>query len=149
MSVLGQCMSIIQLTSLDWRGDERYSLVGHSFRVMAKANNFDEMVVGMMHALYAASSYTRGLFDCDVDGDPEWKTALDLFVPPLRLKKFRFRDKIPDEYLLNLNMPQGLSEKDREVWLSGETRWSSSLASRDHNCRLVSGLAIAMAKPVP
>ena len=121
-------MSIIQLTSLDWRGDERYSLVGHSFRVMAKANNFDEMVVGMMHALYAASSYTRGLFDCDVDGDPEWKTALDLFVPPLRLKKFRFRDKIPDEYLLNLNMPQGLSEKDRKVWLSGETRWSSSYA---------------------
>lgn len=71
-------MSIIDLTSLGWTHEERYSLVGHSFRVMAKAKNFDEMVVGMIHALYAASGYTRGLYACDVVGDPEWKTALDL-----------------------------------------------------------------------
>ena len=53
-------------------------MVGHSFRVMAMAKNFDEMVVGMMHAIYAGSGYTRALFDIDVDGDPAWKAALDL-----------------------------------------------------------------------
>ena len=43
MSVLGQCMEILNLTSLAWKGRERYSVVAHSFRVMAKAKNFDEM----------------------------------------------------------------------------------------------------------
>ena len=78
MSVLGQCMEILNLTSLAWKGRERYSVVAHSFRVMAKAKNFDEMVVGMMHELYAASSYTRGLYHCDVDGDPQWGISLSL-----------------------------------------------------------------------
>ena len=86
MSVLSQCMSIIQLTSLDWSWEERFSMVGHSFRVMAMAKNFDELVVGMMHAIYAGSDYTRFLYRVDVDGDPEWKAALDLFVPPLKMK---------------------------------------------------------------
>lgn len=95
-------MDIIDLTSLGWTHEERYSLVGHSFRVMAKAKNYDEMVVGMMHALYAASGNTRSLYACDVVGDPEWKTALDLFVPPLKVKRFRTRASIPDEYLLGL-----------------------------------------------
>ena len=72
MSVLGQCMEILNLTSLAWKGQERYSVVAHSFRVMAKAKNYDEVVVGMMHELYAASSYTRGLYHCDVNGDPQW-----------------------------------------------------------------------------
>ena len=54
-------------------------MVGHSFRVMAMAKNFDELVVGMMHAIYAGSDYTRFLYRVDVDGDPEWKAALDLF----------------------------------------------------------------------
>ena len=37
MSVLDQCFDIINLTSLDWPEDDRYAVVGHSFRVMAKA----------------------------------------------------------------------------------------------------------------
>ncbi len=53
MSVFDQCMSIISLTSLDWAKEERYAWADHSFRVMAKAKNYDEMVVGMMHAFYA------------------------------------------------------------------------------------------------
>ncbi len=121
-------MSIIDLTSLDWNDEERYALVGHSFRVMAKAKNFDEMVVGMMHALYAASGYTRGLYACDVEGDPEWTTALDLFVPPLKVKRFRLNDSIPDEYLLGLNMPRNLTEEERRDWMLGQTVWSKPYA---------------------
>ena len=35
-------MSIILPVSLDWEGSECNSVVGHSFRVMAKAKNDDE-----------------------------------------------------------------------------------------------------------
>ena len=122
-------MSIIQLTSLDWRGSERYSVVGHSFRVMAKAKNYDEMVVGFMHALYAASSYTRGLFDIDVDGDPDWKTALDLFVPPLKMKRPKSKFDIPPEDLLGVNMPQNLSDEARREWMAEETVFNTSYAN--------------------
>ena len=121
-------MSIINLTSLAWSEEERYSLVGHSFRVMAKAKNFDETVVGMMHAFYAASSYTRSLYHCDVAGDPEWKTALDLFIPPLKMKRFRSKETIPDEFLLSLNMPQNLSETERSIWMQEQTVWSKAYA---------------------
>ena len=85
MIVLEQCMEILNLTSLAWKGRERYSVVAHSFRVMAKAKNFDEMVVGMMHELYAASAYTRSLYHCDVDGDPQWGMSLDLFTSPVKI----------------------------------------------------------------
>ncbi|MBR5175180.1 MAG: hypothetical protein IKW89_04540 [Bacteroidales bacterium] len=128
MSVLDQCMSIIDLTSLDWSDTERYALVGHSFRVMAKAKNYDEVVVGMMHALYAASGYTRSLYDCDVEGDPEWKTALDLFVQPLQMKRFRSQDNIPDEYLLSLNRPRNQTEEECQLWMLGQTVWSDPYA---------------------
>jgi hypothetical protein len=121
-------MDIIDLTSLAWSDEERYSLVGHSFRVMAKAKNFDETVVGMMHAFYAASSYTRSLYHCDVAGDPEWKTALDLFIPPLKMKRFRSKETIPDDYLLSLNMPQNLSDAERSIWMKEQTVWSKAYA---------------------
>ena len=117
-------MDIFDLATLDWSKEERYGLVGHSFRVMAKARNYDEMVVGLMHACYAGSSTTRSLYSCDVDGDPEWKTALDMFVPSLKLKRFRAREEVPEEYLLNVNLPQGLSEAEREKWMLNETTWS-------------------------
>ena len=128
MSVLSQCMSIIQLTSLDWSQKERFSMVGHSFRVMAKAKNFDEMVVGMMHAIYAGSDYTRFLYRVDVDGDPEWKAALDLFVPPLKMKRPKSKYEVPSEDLLGNNMPQSLyeDEKARQDWMIGETIWNAT-----------------------
>ena len=121
-------MSIIQLTSLDWSWEERFSMVGHSFRVMAMAKNLDEMVVGMMHAFYAGSGYTRALFDIDVDGDPEWKAALDLFVPPLKMKRPKSKYEVPSEDLLGTNMPQSLleDEKARQDWMIAETLWSTS-----------------------
>ena len=121
-------MSIIQLTSLDWSWKERFSLVGHSFRVMARAKNFDEMVVGMMHALYAGSDYARFLYRVDVDGDPEWKAALDLFVPPLKVKRPKSKYEVPSEDLLGTNMPQSLSEdeKARQDWMIGETLWNAT-----------------------
>ena len=126
MSVLSQCMSIIQLTSLDWSRKERFGLVGHSFRVMAKAKNRNEMVVGFMHALYAGSGYTRDLFDIDVDWDPEWKAALDLFVPRVKTKRPKSKYNVSPEDLLGTNMPQNLSEEDRRKWMIGETRWNRS-----------------------
>ena len=126
MSVLDQCIDIIDLTSSNWPEEERYSLVGHSFRVMAKAWNYDEMVVGLMHALYSASSYTRSLYRCDVDGDPEWKTALDMFVPPVKVKRFRTVDKVPDEYLLKIGMPQDMKEEDGRKWVMEATVYASS-----------------------
>ena len=121
-------MSIIQLTSLDWSWKERFSMVGHSFRVMAKAKSFDEMVVGMMHAIYAGSDYARFLYRVDVDGDPEWKAALDLFVPPLKVKRPKSKYEVPSEDLLGTNMPQSLSEdeKARQDWMIGETLWNAT-----------------------
>ena len=119
-------MSIIQLTSLDWSRKERFGLVGHSFRVMAKAKNRNEMVVGFMHALYAGSGYTRDLFDIDVDWDPEWKAALDLFVPRVKTKRPKSKYNVSSEDLLGTNMPQNLSEEDRRKWMIGETRWNRS-----------------------
>ena len=123
---MNQCMSIIQLTSLDWSRKERFGLVGHSFRVMAKAKNRDEMVVGFMHALYAGSGYTRDLFDIDVDGNPEWKAALDLFVPRVKMKRPKSKYNVPPEDLLSTNMPQNLSEEERQKWMIEETRWNKS-----------------------
>ena len=123
-------MSIIQLTSLDWSWKERFSLVGHSFRVMARAKNFDEMVVGMMHALYAGSDYTRFLYRVDVDGDPAWKAALDLFVPPLKMKRPKSKYDVPAEDLLGTNMPQSLleDEKARQDWMSCGIRESTKMS---------------------
>ena len=51
MMILNQCFSILDLTSLDWKS-ERKAIVAHSFRVMAKAKNFDEQVVVLMHEVY-------------------------------------------------------------------------------------------------
>lgn len=124
MSVLGQCMEIINLTSLAWKGKERYSVVAHSFRVMAKAKNYDEMVVGMMHELYAASAYTRGLYHCDVDGDPQWGLALDTLTPPVKLPKFAKYEDIQEEALLSANIPHEMFEKYQAKWFIDETRWT-------------------------
>ncbi|MBQ2148509.1 MAG: hypothetical protein II435_01015 [Bacteroidales bacterium] len=123
MSVLGQCMEILNLTSLAWKGRERYSVVAHSFRVMAKAKNFDEMVVGMMHELYAASSYTRGLYHCDVDGDPQWGISLDFLTPKFKKPKLSPSAEIPDDLLLGFNMPRGLIHP--EQWIRDELRWNA------------------------
>ena len=120
---MDQCFSIVNLTSLSW-GSQQYSVVAHSFRVMSKSRNFDEMIVGMMHELYAASSYTRGLYSCDVDGDPAWEEALDLFVWPIRKLRETKSEEVSDVDLLNCNMPQDLSPKERNLWLDQETRWS-------------------------
>jgi hypothetical protein len=117
-------MEIINLTSLAWKGRERYSVVAHSFRVMAKAKNFDEMVVGMMHELYAASAYTRGLYHCDVDGDPQWGMSLDLFTSPVRIPRYSLSEEVTDKVLLGANMPQGMFEKAKEKWIIDQTRWN-------------------------
>ena len=122
--VLDQCMEILNLTSLAWKGQERYSVVAHSFRVMAKAKNFDEMVVGMMHELYAASAYTRTLYHCDVSGDPQWGMSLDLLTPPLRKIRLRKDEEISDEALLETNLPRFVSEKMQDHWFLRETRWN-------------------------
>ena len=124
MSVLGQCMEILNLTSLAWKGRERYSVVAHSFRVTAKAKNFDEMVVGMMHELYAASSYTRDLYHCDVDGDPQWGMSLDLLTPPLKTRRISISEEVTDKELLEANLPDFISEEIRDRWMLQETRWT-------------------------
>ena len=125
MSVLDQCMGIIQSSSGDWPVEERYGLVGHSYRVMAKAKNYDEMVVGLMHAFYAASCTVRECYYREmVRGDYEWRTALELFVPPLPVKRFKARETVSDEYLLSLNMPRFLSDAEREDWMLEQTTFT-------------------------
>ena len=125
MSVLDQCLEIINLTSSDWPEEERYALVGHSFRVMAKAKNYDELVVGLMHALYAASSTTRDrIYREMIRGDYEWRTALDLFVHPLPERRFKARETVSEEYLLSLNMPRFLSETERDDWVLEQTTFT-------------------------
>ena len=123
MMILNQCLSILDLTSLDW-GSGRIPVVAHSFRVMAKARNFDEMVVGLMHEVYGGSSYARGLFSCDVFEASLWKPVLDLFVPhPLEIRK-RVGDEVCEFELLNLNRPQDYKNEDLDNWLLEETLWS-------------------------
>lgn len=123
MSVIGQCMEILNLTSLAWPGKERYSVIAHSFRVMSKAKNYDELVIGMMHELYAASSYTRGLYHCDVDGDPQWGMSLDLLTPPLKIRRIAASEEVSDNMLLEVNMPRFFHENLRDRWILQETRW--------------------------
>ena len=85
--ILDQCFSILDLVSLDWKS-ERKAIVAHSCRVMAKAKNFDEQIVGLMHEVYGGSSYARLLFSCDVSEASLWKPVLDLFAtPPFEIKK--------------------------------------------------------------
>ena len=108
----------------------RYSVVAHSFRVMAKSRNYDEMVVGMMHDMYSLSCYTRGLFSCDVEGDSKWEEALKLFIWPVKKFKTRGEEDIPDEELLACNMPRGLSAKEKEEWMLMETKWSQKYRKR-------------------
>ena len=125
MSVLDQCMDIIQFSSGDWPEEELYGLVGHSYRVMAKAKNYDELVVGLMHAFYAASSITRERYYKEMfRGDYEWRTALELFVPPLPDRRFKARKAVSEEYLLGLNMPRFLSEADRNAWVLEQTTFT-------------------------
>ena len=125
MSVLDQCMDIIQFSSGDWPAEELYGLVGHSYRVMAKAKNYDEMVVGLMHAMYAASSNTRERYDQElIRWDFEWRTALELFVHPLPERRFKARETVSDVYLLGLNMPQFLPESERNAWVLEQTTFT-------------------------
>lgn len=84
------------MVSLDWRSD-RYSMVAHSVRTAAKADNFDELVVGLMHEVYGGSSYARGLFSCE---EPD------------------------DAFLLGCNRPQGISASALSDWMMEETKWS-------------------------
>ena len=118
-------MDIIQFSSGAWPVEELYGLVGHSYRVMAKAKNYDELVVGLMHAFYAASSNTRERYCKELfRGDYEWGTALQLFVPPLPAKRFKARETVSDEYLLSLNMPRFLSDAEREDWMLEQTTFT-------------------------
>ena len=115
MSVLDQCLEIINLTSSDWPEEERYALVGHSFRVMAKAKNYDELVVGLMQAFYAASSTTRDRFYREmIRGDYEWRTALELFVHSLPERRFKARETVP----------RFLSETERDDWVLEQTTFT-------------------------
>ncbi len=125
MSVLDQCMDIIQYSSRDWTEEELYGMVGHSYRVMAKAKNYDELVVGLMHAFYAASSNTRERYYKEIiRGDYEWRTALELFVHPLPAKRFKAKETVSDEYLLSLNMPRFLSDAERDSWVLEQTTFT-------------------------
>ena len=124
MGILNQCVSILDLVSLDWDAG-RFSTVAHSFRVMSKARNYEECIVGVMHEVYGGSYYARSLFSCDVDEASMFKPSLELFVPPLKSFKAKTSEEIPKDQLLACNCPQGLTEAEREEWIEGETRWST------------------------
>ncbi len=131
MGALGQCIEILNLTSLDW-GKSRTAVVAHSFRVMARSRNYDEMVVGIMHHVYASSSYARGLFNCDVYENTLWKEALDSFVERKKRLKAKVSEKLPDGVLLGLNLDQGIASDSSKVeeWMAQECRWSSNYRRR-------------------
>lgn len=125
MDALGQCVDILNLTSFHWNRI-RNAVVAHSFRVMSRARNYDEMVVGIMHHVYSSSSYARGLFDCDVYDNSLWKEALDLFVGKQKKLKAKVSEVLPDEMFLGLNMDQGLKTERVKIdeWMVEECRWS-------------------------
>jgi len=109
MGELEQCIDVIELTSHDW-GERRIAMVAHSYRVMSKARCYDELIVGIMHHGYAYSDYTRGLFDCDVDYEYEWKESLDLLVE---------------------RTPKAKSQcQDIEEWTSENCKWTPSYKKR-------------------
>ena len=126
MSALCQCIEILNLTSLDWKSS-RIAVVAHSFRVMSRAKNYDEMIVGIMHHVYASSSYARGLFDCDVYDNSFWREALELFVEKKKRITAKVSSDVPDDVLLDLNMDQSLKTEGVKVeeWMAGECKWSS------------------------
>lgn len=111
------------MVSLDW-GSDRYSMVAHSVRTAAKADNFDELVVGLMHEVYGGSSYARGLFSCDVSGASSLKPTLELFVPPYRKLRLKSCEEPDDAFLLGCNRPQGISASALSDWMMEETKWS-------------------------
>lgn len=131
MGALGQCIEILDLTSFHW-GKSRTAVVAHSFRVMSRSRNYDEMVVGIMHHVYASSSYARGLFNCDVYDNTLWKEALDLFVERKRKMKAKVSENLPDEVLLGLNRDQDIAAESvrLEEWMAQECRWSSKYRRR-------------------
>ncbi len=130
MCVLSQCMAIVDLTSLDWKGEERYSMVAHSFRVMSKARNFDEIVVGLMHEVYAKSSYARALFHCDVTNWSEWDEPLKLLTSRhKRFKHFKYEEE-PEDILLEVNLPQNMSEEEKNAWRLEKTKWTRNYKRR-------------------
>ncbi len=126
MSELGQCIEILSMTSSDW-DKSRTAVVAHSFRVMSRSRNYDEMVVGIMHHVYASSSYARGLFSCDVNDNPLWKDALDMFVEKRKRIKAKVSEDVPDKMLLGLNIDQELKTEKAKLaeWMAKECRWSS------------------------
>lgn len=126
MGELGQCIDILSLTSLDW-DKSRTAVVAHSFRVMSRSRSYDEMVVGIMHHIYASSSYARGLFSCDVYDNSIWKDALEMFVEKRKKIKTKVSENLPDKMLLGLNIDQELkTEKAKlEEWMAKKCRWSS------------------------
>lgn len=91
MGELDQCIEILGLASYEWR-ERRIAMVEHSFRVMSKARNYDELVVGLMHHGYAYCNYTSSLFKCDVDYKFEWRESLDLLVDETRKSKLQSQD---------------------------------------------------------
>ena len=125
MGALCQCVDILNLTSLDW-DRTRIAVVAHSFRVMSRAKNYDEMVVGIMHHIWS-SGYARALFSCDVYDNSLWKEALELFVERRKRLKTKAYEKLPDEVLLGVNMDQNLKTESAKVeeWMAEECRWSS------------------------
>jgi len=123
-------MAIVNLTSLDWNVGERYSMVAHSFRVMSRARNIDEMVVGLMHEVYSGSDYARGLFHCDVEYDEAWCTALKLLTPRQKLIIESAYDEGGDEVLLEVNLPRNLSEEEKMVWRLEKTKWNRNYKRR-------------------
>lgn len=125
MGALDQCIDILSLTSFHW-DKSRTAVVAHSFRVMSRARNYDEMVVGIMHHVYASSSYARTLFDCDVDNS-RWADALDLLVEKRKRLKATDSANLPDEVLLGLNMDRSIvaGSAKMDEWMAQECRWSS------------------------
>jgi len=65
------------LVSCCWRNN-KIAVVAHSFRVMSKARNYDEMIVGLMHHIYEYSRHAKGLYNCDVNCGYLWRDTLDL-----------------------------------------------------------------------
>lgn len=126
MCELNQCMEILNLASFEWGGN-RKAFVAHTFRVMSRAKNYDEILVAMMHHLYSTIYYAKSLYGCDVRGDSRWRDALDIFVPKRKPLVWKESSKVPDEILLNCNMAQNLKKEDGAVesWMTSERKWSS------------------------
>lgn len=134
MSMLGQCLDILSLTSLDLEEDQK-STIAHCVRLWKKCKNNPESTIAVMHEVYSRLSFAQVLFDCDAsdfDGFEEEEKALKLLSPTTRRTRIIGNEGILKRARFNANIPFELRKDDRRIcdYIHKATIWSTPFKLR-------------------